>query len=369
MHADDAWPDLRSRARGLVVGYCLGDALGRAPEPRRAQLVAGTPSMLFLSSTEGLVRALVREQLTGLGGGLADACWHATTRWAHRSRRDTLAGVVDRREAAEPGSWPDGWLSEIAMLQSGRGSAPAIEAALDLGRDLDPRPGYSASDSIGDLVLARVLPVALLAAARPTADLATDLSAAARDVAAYTHGLVGQVLAVALTRTLAHTLATGAVHPLVGLPDLSELYLGVPHADEVVRARVALRAVADHLPPNPRTSSDISHGVPSGPRSALRAMTEGLHCALTYPQRDQVADALEEVLTATPQPAASAVTFALLGAAHGIEALPPDAVARLDVGHVADQLAVDLLTQAERHPLASSNGEAAKAWLRRYPPS
>lgn len=378
------WPDLRSRMRGLVVGYCLGDAISRAPEPHTATLVAGTPSMLFLSGTEGVVRGLVREQLTGRGDGMADACWHATARWAHRSRRDTLAGVVERRRAAEPSAWPDGWLSQLALLRGGRGSAPAIESALSLGSGLDARPGHTASDSVGDLVLARTLPVALLAALpstpapgampAPTAEHAPDtpgghpVSRVARDVAAYSHGLPAQVIAVAVTRTLAHVLQTGRVTGLVDLADLSALYQGVPHAADVVRARVALRALADQLPPHERATAEITHGVPSGPRSVLRATTEGLRCALTFPHRDQVPDALEEVLT-VPQPAAAAVTFALLGAAHGIEALPEDAVARLDVGHVADQLAGDLHTQVTVRPLTAGDGPAAQAWLERYPAS
>ncbi|WP_199423204.1 hypothetical protein [Actinotalea solisilvae] len=375
------WPDVRSRVRGLVVGYCLGDAIGRAPEPHRATLVAGTPSMLFLASTEGVVRALVRQQLTGLPGGVPEALWHATARLAHRARRDDLPGVVAYREAAEPGQWPDGWLSELSLLRGGRGSAPAIEAALSLGAALDPRPGYDTSDSIGDLVLARTLPVALLAVAMappgPDAEPGTPsvglrVAETARDVAAYSHGLVGQVLAVALTRTLAHTLLTGRIQTVAEPADLSLVYQGVPHADDVVRARVALRAVADQLPPHARTAEDISHGVPSGPRSALRALTDGLRGALEHPERDQVADALQAVID-DPQPAAAAagaaVTMALLGAAHGLEGLPADAVARLDVGHVADQLASDLVTQVGGAPLAGSDGEAAKAWLTRYPPS
>ena len=372
-----AWPDARSRLRGLVVGYCLGDALGRAREPYTAPLVAGTPSMLFLASVEGVVRALVREQLTGHSTGLADCCWHATARWAHRARRDTLRGVVDRRVAAEPHAWPDGWLAGLALLRGGRGSAPAIEASLDLGADLDPRPGRSGSDSVGDLVLSRTLPVALLAAvpatARPQQDgpatgenLGHPVSRDARDVAAYSHGIPAQVIAVAMTRTMAEVLTTGRVHPLVDLADLSAVYRGVPRADEVVMTRVALRGVAEHLPPQSRTTAEVMHGIPSGPRSVLRAATDGLRWALTHPGRHQVDDAISEAIR-TPLPAASALMLALLGAAHGIEALPQDAVARLDVGHVADQLVGDLVTQVDASPLTRPDDEAGRAWLRRYP--
>ena len=95
---------------------------------------------------------------------------------------------------------------------------------------------------------------------------------------------------------------------------------------------------------------------------------QGLRCALAHPDRAQVPDAVADILTA-PHPAAAAVTLALLGAAHGIEALPADAVTRLDVGHVADQLALDLLAEIEGGPQRSPDPAAVDAWLRRYPPS
>ncbi|HEY3438977.1 MAG TPA: hypothetical protein VGK35_14925, partial [Actinotalea sp.] len=56
---EPSFPDLRSRVRGLVVGYCLGDALSRTSHPHSAALIAGTPSMLFLASAEGIIRSLV----------------------------------------------------------------------------------------------------------------------------------------------------------------------------------------------------------------------------------------------------------------------------------------------------------------------
>lgn len=352
----------------MLVGYCLGDSLGRSPDPHRARLVAGTPSMLFLAGVEGVLRASVREQLTGRPADLPDLCWHATARWADRTNRGQLAGVVARRDAAEGAPWPDGWLSELTLLRGGRGSAPAVEEALGLGADLDPRPGHAPSDSVGDLSIPRTLPVALLAVLRPDED-GLRLAERARDVAAYSHGLVAQVLAVALTRTVAQTLVTGTPQPLVELADLSAVYQGVPHTDDVVRARVALRAVADQLPPDPHPeAAEVGHGIPSGTRTALGALTVGLGLALTHPGRTEVGAAVDEILRA-PHPSAAAVALAVLGAAHGLEALPADAVARLDVGHVADQLAADLLLQVDGAPLRSPDTAVTDGWLRRYPPS
>ncbi|NTW40202.1 MAG: hypothetical protein HGA44_10005 [Cellulomonadaceae bacterium] len=364
---------LLSRVRGFAVGYCLGDALARSPTPDRGPLIGGTPTLLFLAGIEGLIRGLVRESVTGRPGGVPDACWHATARWASRTRQESLPGVAVWREAAQGRRWPDGWLSELALLEGGRGSAPAVEAALELGSALDPRPGYSGADSAGDLVLSRTLPIAFLAATTPVHtphpiddDLGLQVSTLARDVAAYSHGLPAQVVAVALTRTVAGVLTSGEVSGLADLASLSAVYDGVPGGAEIVAARVALHAVSENLPPHPRSTSFVSHGVPSGPRSALRATTDGLRFALSHPGRHDVVKAVAEMVEMA-QPAAGAVGLGLLGAAHGIGALPADAVDRLDLGHVADALAIDLVTQITGGPLLGDDHEAATDWLDRYP--
>ncbi len=357
-----------NRVRGLVVGYCLGDAMARSPEPGRGGLLAGTPSLLFLAGVEGLLRGLVREEVTGRPGAIPESAWHATARWASRTRQGTLPQVRRWAEAASPQRWPDGWLSELALFADGRGSAPAVEAALEQ-QDLDPRPGRSGADSAGDLVLSRTLPVALLALTEPAVPLpaahVARICAGARDVAAYTHGLEAQVIAVALTRALAECLATGRVGGLRDVAALSEVYAGVPGQDEIAGAQLALSALAQQSVPYPQVTELAQHGLPSGPRTALRACAEGLRCALMHTGRDEVSKAVREAIE-TGQPAAAAVTGALVGAAHGIDAFPVDAVSRLDVGHVADQLAMDVYTQLTAPPTARDSA-TVDAWLHRYP--
>ena len=370
-----------NRVRGLVVGYCLGDALARSPEPGRGGLLAGTPSLLFLAGVEGLVRGLVREDVTGRPGAIPECSWHATARWASRTRQGTLPGVRRWAESASPHRWPDGWLSDLALFADGRGSAPAVEVALEQ-QDPDHRPGFSAGDSAGDLVLSRTLPVALLALARPDAversssrpgrpgrpldpEHDAHLTGIARDVAAYTHGLDGQVVAVALARALAACLATGSVSGLAGLETVHRAYDDVPERDEVTGALAALGTVAGHAVPCPPVTELALQGIPCGPRTALRATAEGLRCARMHPGRDEVVKAVREAVE-TGQPAAAAVTGALVGAAHGLDALGVDAVARLDVGHVADQLAMDVFTQVTASPTARDS-DTVEAWLHRYP--
>ncbi len=369
-----------NRVRGLVVGYCLGDALARSPEPGRGGLLSGTPSLLFLTGVEGLIRGLVREEVTGRTGAIPDCSWHATARWASRTRQVTLPGVRRWADAAAPHRWPDGWLSDLALFADGRGSAPAVEAALEQ-RELDPRPGHSGADSAGDLVLSRTLSVALLGLGNPggihpedgSADQGRALStehgrrvaAVSRDVAAYTHGLEAQVVAVALTRTLAECLATGQVHGLLDLESVGSVYEDAPGQEDVAAVQRVLAALAAQEVSRPPLTELALRGLPSGPRTALRATAEGVRCARMHPGRDEVSKAIGEAL-ATGQPAAAAVTGALVGAAHGLAALPVDAVNRLDVGHVADQLATDVFTQLTAPPTRRDSA-TVDAWLHRYP--
>ncbi len=60
------------------------------------------------------------------------------------------------------------------------------------------------------------------------------------------------------------------------------------------------------------------------------------------------------------------MTGALVGAAHGVQSLPVDAVSRLDLAHVADQLAMDVHLQLTEHP-ARRGDDSAHAWRHRYP--
>jgi hypothetical protein len=346
-----------------VLGYCLGDALARAPEPDSGPLLAGTPSLIFLAGVEGVVRGLVREDLTGRSQ-IPDCAWHATARWAWHTRMRDLPGVRRWHDAAIPQPWPDGWLAEAAPLAMGRGSAPAVEEAL-AEADLDPRPGHSPGDSAGDLVVSRTLPVALLAAGGPwDADATARVTTTARDVAAYSHGLPAQVLAVALTVAAARTLAAGEPTPVADLPEVAQAYSEVPDDEEVIAARHALRGLADPLMPSLPATDLARSGLPSGPRTALRAIAEGMRCVLAHPGRHEVAKALREALE-TGQPGAAAITGAMVGGAYGVELLPVDAISRLDLAHIADQLALDLVTQVSEHP--AGDDDRAPAWRHRYP--
>lgn len=365
------WPDLRSRMRGFLVGYALGDAAARTHDVGTGPLKVGPSGTLALATCEGVIRGLVREQLKGISGGIPGCCWHSMARWAERSDRGHLAGVAHWTDMVMPGRrWPDGWLSQIPVLRGSRGSAPAIEAALSVD---SPQPGPTPADgagSTGNLIIARVLPLAMLVAtstppdeapghARADDEFARRLVTTAADTAAYSHGVLAQVVAVALTRTAAEVLATGKLTSLIDIDMVCDVFYERGGTSDVSRAHEALRAINDAI------GAGMSRTLVFGPRTALRATETGMVQAQALCDPDHIDGALEAVARLR-DPAGAAVTMALLGAVHGFESLPAGAVARLDVAHVADQLAQDLTTQCGSS-LSSDRGTPPEHWVNRYP--
>ena len=374
-NAASSWPDLRSRMRGFLVGYALGDAAARAKDAAVGPLRVGAAGALALAGSEGVIRGLVRQELKGIGGGIPGCMWHSTARWAQRSDLGHLAGVVRWKGSAWPGQqWPDGWLSQVPVLRGPRGSAPAIEAALAVDSAHAVPMVPPDTGSTGDMVIARVLPLAMLVAtATPITrapgrtdldeNFAQDLVDTAVAAAAYSHGLFAQVVAVALTRTAAQVLATGSLTGLVDLDRVCDSFGERGGTSDVSRAREALERV------NSALRQGTGHPAVGGPRTALRAAEAGLADAHELRPQDpnQLAGALKAVARRR-EPGAAAITMALLGSVHGFEALPVGAVARLDVAHLADQLAQDLMTQAGSSiSLSAAASGAPNAWVDRYP--
>ncbi|MFF4960202.1 ADP-ribosylglycohydrolase family protein [Streptomyces sp. NPDC001222] len=83
-------------------------------------------------------------------------------------------------------------------------------------------------------------------------------------------------------------------------------------------------------------------------------MLGGLYVATSFPNRDQVNAALRFAAGAPDSDSVACVTGALLGAAHGAEALPIDLISRHELAWVLDTLARDLVT--ELIDSASSDG-------------
>tara|TARA_B100000678_G_scaffold287451_1_gene294064 strand:+ start:640 stop:957 length:318 start_codon:yes stop_codon:yes gene_type:complete len=75
----------------------------------------------------------------------------------------------------------------------------------------------------------------------------------------------------------------------------------------------------------------------------------GLYVALSFPDEDAVADAIEFAGWAPDGDSVAAVAGAILGARHGYEALPLEWLSRLELGWVMDRLAIDLAAEVREH--------------------
>ncbi|GAA5066577.1 ADP-ribosylglycohydrolase family protein [Streptomyces similanensis] len=356
-----------SRVRGLLLGLAVGDTLGaaRGELPAGVTLRAGVSTQLACFTAEGTIRALVRGDHKGVCHP-PSVLWHAYCRWA------ALQGIGAerlRRRWAPYGdkAWPDGWLAQVPVLGLRRGSAPATVAALaEAEQGTVETPTTS---SRGCHALTRTLPLAVVRAGHDSGYWAKE----ARAVAALTHGdPAAQTAAVHATVLAGHLLAAGArpevrralhdaVHAIATLDSGSETGSG-PSGQECGRLTEALEE-GEAYPGDARRLARLAPD-PTAPSALLG----GLYAAASFPERDQVAAALRFAAGAPDGDSAACVTGALLGAAHGAEALPLDLVSRHELAWVLDTLARDLVAQLVDRPGGTEYTPGWDAhWWDRYP--
>jgi hypothetical protein len=310
-----------STARGCLLGLVLGDAMGAAAP------AAGTAaSQLACFTVEGVIRAHVRGSHKGICHP-PSVVWHAYQRWAAMQR---IAGI--ERMADE--DWPDGWLAQVPALAARRGSAPATVAALRghrMGTSENPAGG-----STGAHALTRSLPVGLLAL------WGTEPGGFAAEVAATTHG-GDAVTAAAIGAAVVAALAEGR--------SLAEAAEQAPSAADAAQSAPRQKSVLGGLAPDTR---------------AMSALAGGVYVALSFPEPERLGEALAFATAGGAHVAA--VTGALLGTAHGVDALPVDRVSRLELAWVADVLARDLASEFVDHPSGGAYAPASDpGWWHRYP--
>jgi hypothetical protein len=308
-----------SRVRGLLLGLALGDALTRPDQPAPGILLGTPTTQLACFTTEGTIRAMVRADHRGIGPA-PNVLFFAYRRWACGQ------GI--------PIPWPvqrSGWLHRVPALAERRGDAPAVVAALQAARE--PTPAPAPATSRGHHALSPRLPLAAVAA---PADWT-------REVVLGTHGDPDAVRAAVAGVELARAvLRTGSV--LDALRAAQEPLL------EEVRAGGSAPAA---LAPDHSAVSALRGGV---------ALAAGCGGPATITQTLSAAREL-------PVPGAvGPVAGALLGAAHGAEALPVELIARLELGWAVDTLARDLVAQIEDRPGGSEYQQPAdQYWWPRYP--
>ncbi|MGW2788102.1 ADP-ribosylglycohydrolase family protein, partial [Streptomyces populi] len=352
-----------SRVRGLLLGLAVGDTLGRAQGkvPADGPLRAGVSTQLACFTAEGVIRALVRGDHKGLCHP-PTVVWHAYGRWA------ALQGLKAPRWGTSQGRWPDGWLAQVPVLAERRGSAPATVTALAKSEHSN---AATPTTSRGCHALTRTLPAALLGMGQGF-DPATRW---AHEMAALTHGGPSAQSATAQAVALVS-------HCLISLPEDAVSSGGRSQVQQALRkGLLALRGAARSLDArvldqlaetlqeaidHPADAERLAKLAPDA--TAPSALFGGVYVAASFPEQKQVGAALHFAAGAPDGDSVACVTGALLGAAHGAEALPIDLVSRHELAWVLDTLARDLVDQLADAPSGSEYVSGWDShWRDRYP--
>ncbi|MEV6973710.1 ADP-ribosylglycohydrolase family protein [Kitasatospora sp. NPDC093806] len=352
-----------ARVRGLLLGSALGDAAGvvRGRWPVGGPLAVGVSTQLAAFTAEGIIRASMRMDHKGICHP-PSVLWHAYCRWA------ALQGIeperISRRWTGGGGTWPDGWLARVPALAERRGSAPATVAALTGLTQGSPTEPVTASR--GAHAATRSLPLAV-----PWAIWgAGGFERVVRGIAALTHGSPdAQEAAVGMVRLAGHCLreddpitrwaggGEGAEHPF----DAVVRALPMPHAADPDTVLGLLRSPGGH--PDPARLAWLAPDA-----TAVSALLGALYTVACFPGRDTVRAALEFAAGAPDGRSVAATAGALLGAAHGVDALPVELLSRLELAWVLDTLARDLLQQCTDSPGGSEYQPPRDPnWWSRYP--
>lgn len=347
--------------RGMMLGLALGDTVGTAQgkPPTNGPLRAGVSTQLACFTAEGIIRAMVRMEHKGICHP-PSVVMHSYCRWA--ALQGIEAERMRRRWASGTGAeWPDGWLAGVPVLAERRGSAPATVAALAW---IDEHREWTATRSRGCHALTRALPISAIG---------KEGAALAGEIAALTHGdTAAQSAAVRATALLHHCLTDSPeeAHRSVtndqpvretlrtGIAALSPLGRGDEHDH--------LMTVFRHAVDQPADAGLLARLAPDA--TAPSALYGGLYTAASFPDRAGFGAALQFAAGAPDGDSVACVTGALLGAVHGIEALPVDLVSRHELSWVLDTLARDLLIQIFDSPSGSEYVEGWDPhWWSRYP--
>lgn len=335
------------RARALMLGLALGESIGLGALTLGAQPIkAGVATQLAAFTVEGYIRAAVRWAHRGICHP-PSVIWRAYCRWGVGQRIDGLDA------AKMPGSGGDrsGWLCHVPALQERRGNAPRTVQAL-LGRQQGSIE-QPLNSSMGWHGLARTLPLTLHSWA------AIHDTTLPRKVTALTHGspLALDVTSAAIAIGVALMSETTVHEGLrAGMDAVRTLGLD-PRLDEACERAIASDALGV------QTLRTLAPDA-----TAWSALVGGLHVVAAHPDPDQFVAALRYAAQAREGAAVAAVAGALLGAAHGMVALPVELVSRHELSWALDTLARDLVTQRTDSPGGSEYTPARDdTWTTRYP--
>jgi len=316
------------RARGLMLGLLVGDAVGEIQKPKHEWYLYGTAlGQLACFTVEGLIRGFVKQQKYEAMEPPFGTVWTALNRWA------AIQGY-----ATTPGFGPElaetGWLRQLAPLRAKRGTAPATVKALVAGGGTTESPVGS---SAGHHALNRVAPLAL------ASSFAEHHEAGARELAAQTHGhSASWDAAAAGVLLLRGALESGSVSEAI--------------------ARGTARAVRVDV-------IKLLEGEDSGAAAGTAS-----YCLVRAMRTAQGGGTLREVVTRASEYGVGCATFAgaLHGALHGVAGIEYTDFERLELAWVADTLVKDLLREEREHPGPGWLGTVSAidpVWITKYPAS
>ena len=340
---------VRGRFLGCLLGGAVGDALGASVEfMSRAEILRrfgargishyapaygglGTitdDTQMTLFTAEGLIRGWVRECFKGITS-YADVTAHAYLRWLQT--QGERPGCDIDFGADEPG-----WLFQQRQLHSRRAPGNTCLSALRVMSALG-RPARNDSKGCGGVM--RVAPVGLFAWRLGHADSPQHAFQLGTELAALTHGhptgaLTGGVLAVLIL-----ALTDGA-----SLPEAlaaSKTLLGAePGFEETLRAIELAEQLAVSGLPHETAIARLGQGW-----IAEEALAISIYCALVA--RNFRQGVILAVNHDGDSDSTGAIVGNLLGAMHGVKAIPAEWLEPLELREVISELAEDLYGFAE----------------------
>jgi ADP-ribosylglycohydrolase len=353
------YTQLFDRVRGTLLGGAIGDALGWPIEFLQLEQIRerygpggvedflpgrdpGAPqeitddTQMTLFTAEGLLRLPP-------GVDPAPVLRHAYLRWLRTQREDG------------PGMAPDGWLASHPFLYARRSPGQACMSGLSMQEREYRAPGQLGergpvnSDSKGCGTVMRSAPFGL-AGFGP--DLAFTMAARCAQL---THGhptgyLAAGVFAALIDRVLAGMeLGVAVQHTIAQIE-------GGPASDETVAALRRAVAVADEGEPSPERVEQVGAGW-----VAEECLAVAVYCALVAARTADLRGALLlSVNHSGDSDSTGAVAGNLLGAVHGLSALPMAWAGRVEgrdeLVQVADDLVMnfhvgDRIALAPRYPI------------------
>lgn len=357
---------VQGRFLGCMLGGAVGDALGAPVEfmsldeirekfgregirdfvPSYGRLGAITDdTQMTLFTADGLIRGWIRGQEKGITS-YRSVVAHAYLRWLLTQGRKSACELIPDSE---------GWLYGRRELHHTRAPGLTCLSALE---EMQGFGDKARNNSKGCGGVMRVAPVGLFAwhwrHGEAPHEGAFDLAC---ELAAITHGHPTGQLAAGAFAVLILGIACGG-----SLDEALDVAVGClktrPRHGETLSALERARALAASKLPVAEAIAELGSGW-----VAEEALAISVYCAL-------VAETLEEgVIFAVnhggDSDSTGAIAGNLLGAMHGVDAIPKRWLTRLELREVISEVASDLLRSAEWE--LSDGGDSTGSTLRRYP--